>query len=64
MNMKPCKKSKLGTFVAVLLCFGVVWVVWGGLWCFGVFWGVSTDRSHRVGRQGTLLGKEINIGYL
>ena len=39
MNMKPCKKkSKLDTFVAVLLCFGVVWgilgVFRGGLGCF------------------------------
>ena len=37
MNINPCKKSKLDTLVAVLLCF---WVVWGGLGCFGVVWGV------------------------
>ena len=44
MNINPCKKSKLDTFVVVLRCFGVVWgvlgrfgVFWGGLWWFGVF---------------------------
>ena len=37
MNINPCKKSKLDTFVAVLLCF---WVFWGGLGCFWVVWGV------------------------
>ena len=31
------------------MCYEVVWggfgVVWGGLVCFGVFWGVSTADS-------------------
>ena len=25
-------------------------VVWGGLWCFGVVWGVSTDRPTAWGK--------------
>ena len=38
MNINPCKKSTLYTFVAVLLCFRVVWGVLGVVWgWFGVF---------------------------
>ena len=39
MNINPCKKSKLDTFVAVLRCFGVVWGGLGWFGCFGVVLG-------------------------
>ena len=29
-------------------CFNVVWCVLGGLGCFGVVWGVSTDRINYI----------------
>ena len=43
MNINPCKKSNLDTFVAVLRCFGVFWG------CLGCFHGppkrTGTDRN-------------------
>ena len=29
--------------------FGVFYVFWGGLGCFGVVWGISTDRLRYCG---------------
>ena len=44
------QKHILGVKKVVWCDLDVVWggleVVWGGLGCFGVVWGVSTDRPH------------------
>ena len=49
------QKHILGVKKVVWCYLDLVWggleVVWGGLGCFGVVWGVSTDRGSRKSRN-------------
>ena len=45
-------------WVGLEVVWGGLEVVWGGLGCFGVVWGVSTDRSYRG-----LLGQNVRSEF-